>query len=253
MLTMIRVKPCAEREPILPVELQDLVIDLLYNSLKDLKNCALVCWRWLFRSRYHVRILIEEGRYSNLSIFQRLLDPSLSSLSLSARHLRIHCLKATQAHDTLALLNRLQSLSTLSLYTRHSWRDAAAQFPHFSTITELVMMGRKEGCWSCILHLASSCPSLHKLEITGFELEFANNPTCGHPIASLRNLNTLIIQQCVLIDNGERSPFFDTTLQIRTLRLTYVLDIGFTTIKRALNALGPRLRELEFDFIFSGS
>ncbi|KIP01799.1 hypothetical protein PHLGIDRAFT_80071, partial [Phlebiopsis gigantea 11061_1 CR5-6] len=40
--------------PILPLEIQDMIIDHLHNDKRSLQSCALVCKHWLPASRYHL-------------------------------------------------------------------------------------------------------------------------------------------------------------------------------------------------------
>jgi hypothetical protein len=246
--------PSAQPWPVLPAELQEIMLDFLHDSPKDLKICALVCWRWLFRSRSHLRIVIredQEDQISNCALtdFQSLLDHSLSTLPLSARHLHIYSSKSTESHQVLAVLNRLRSLSSLTLALANwdftSWQKATAKFSDFTTITELVVRNR-----SCILHrdIVPSFPSLRKLEIIGCNWKLAYKPTHDHTTASMRNLSTLVIQQCDLTHLPEWFFSLEIMPQIRTLRLKSVYSSNLATANKMLEVLGPRLRELELDF-----
>jgi len=46
-------------EPTLPNEIQDRILDFLYDSNSDLKTCALVCRAWVPASRYHLFSKVE--------------------------------------------------------------------------------------------------------------------------------------------------------------------------------------------------
>ncbi|KAJ6471754.1 hypothetical protein C8R47DRAFT_1222016 [Mycena vitilis] len=243
----------------LPPEVEELVIDHLYNEIETLGSCGLVCESWLSTSRYHLfgAISLHTGNWRE---FLQLINsplatfvPYIYTLTVSGSS-RDKTPYLTEMLPELPVFPALKSLQFYLIAWTHVSKptvDCLAQL--VLNVTDLSLRRVSFRSPLDLVELLSRFPRLRRLSV---EFRFWNHGGSLDPVDT-QSLGTAHTLECVRLGDVQRDPAGHVltwlnpavgAAPIRVLQLGSLRRRSIAPLGKLLSSVGPELCELNLDF-----
>ncbi|KAJ6471751.1 hypothetical protein C8R47DRAFT_1324838 [Mycena vitilis] len=242
-----------------PLEVEELVIDLLHSEKATLGSCGLVCKSWLKSSRYHLfgSVFLLKGNWRG---FLQLINSPMATFISSIHTLSIFGASSDTTpylNDIVPQLPDLPALKSLRLYflswphVRKATVDCLAHI--VLNVTELILQRVDFRCPRELVTVLSSFPRLQKVAVV---LDFLSpHGSLGMPMTQSSNVPRNL--QCVDFQGLHRDPAGEVITWLNAAGFVppiRVLQLGCLTrnvapLGRLLSVLGSGLRELDLDLL----